>query len=32
MDSSWGEDVARRKLPVLVLPGDLPLIPSELIR
>ncbi len=32
MDSPWGEEVARRKLPVLVLPGDLPLIPSELIR
>jgi bifunctional UDP-N-acetylglucosamine pyrophosphorylase/glucosamine-1-phosphate N-acetyltransferase len=32
MDSSWGDEVVRKKLPVLVLPGDLPLIPAELIR
>lgn len=31
MDSEWGADVTRRKLPVLVLPGDLPLIPASLI-
>ena len=31
MDSSWGESVNKRKLSVLVLPGDLPLISNELI-
>ena len=32
MDSSWGDGVLKKKLPVLVLPGDLPLIPDELVR
>jgi bifunctional UDP-N-acetylglucosamine pyrophosphorylase / glucosamine-1-phosphate N-acetyltransferase len=32
MDSAWGEKRADEKAPVLVLPGDLPLIPVELIR
>jgi bifunctional UDP-N-acetylglucosamine pyrophosphorylase / glucosamine-1-phosphate N-acetyltransferase len=32
MDSAWGESLVRAKLPVLVLPGDLPLIPSALIQ
>lgn len=31
MDSEWGAEVTRRKLPVLVLPGDLPLIPDSLV-
>jgi len=31
MDSAWGAQVTRKKLPVLVLPGDLPLIPVSLI-
>lgn len=31
MDSDWGESVARRKLPVLILPGDLPLMPGSLV-
>ena len=31
MDSAWGEKIARAKTPVLVLPGDLPLIPSRLV-
>lgn len=32
MDSPWGERVARAKLQVLVLPGDLPLISADLVR
>ncbi len=31
MDSEWGAEVTRKKLPVLVLPGDLPLIPNALV-
>ena len=31
MESPWGESVAEQKLPILVLPGDLPLIPTDLI-
>jgi bifunctional UDP-N-acetylglucosamine pyrophosphorylase/glucosamine-1-phosphate N-acetyltransferase len=31
MDSDWGEARVKEKAPVLVLPGDLPLIPRELI-
>jgi bifunctional UDP-N-acetylglucosamine pyrophosphorylase/glucosamine-1-phosphate N-acetyltransferase len=32
MDSPWGQQVARDSSSVMVLPGDLPLIPSELVR
>lgn len=32
MDASWGKEVLKAKLPVLVLPGDLPLLPSSLIQ
>lgn len=32
MDSEWGVDVVKKRLAVLVLPGDLPLIPTELVR
>jgi len=32
LDSAWGEARVREKAPVLVLPGDLPLISSDLIR
>jgi bifunctional UDP-N-acetylglucosamine pyrophosphorylase/glucosamine-1-phosphate N-acetyltransferase len=32
MDSEWGEEVYKRDTPVLVLPGDQPVISSELIR
>jgi bifunctional UDP-N-acetylglucosamine pyrophosphorylase/glucosamine-1-phosphate N-acetyltransferase len=32
MDSAWGAEVVRKKIPVLVLPGDLPLVSAELIR
>lgn len=31
MDSPWGEARVKEKAPVLVLPGDLPLIPRELV-
>jgi bifunctional UDP-N-acetylglucosamine pyrophosphorylase/glucosamine-1-phosphate N-acetyltransferase len=31
MDSTWGAEVAKAKLPVLVLPGDLPLMPTSLV-
>lgn len=31
MDSEWGEQQVRSQSQILVLPGDLPLIPSELI-
>lgn len=31
MDSEWGAQMARAKTPVLVLPGDLPLITTQLI-
>ena len=31
MDSSWGEAVLKNKVPVLVLPGDLPLVSPALI-
>jgi bifunctional UDP-N-acetylglucosamine pyrophosphorylase/glucosamine-1-phosphate N-acetyltransferase len=31
MDSEWGQAQVRAKSPVLVLPGDLPLIPSAMI-
>ncbi len=32
MESEWGEKVLTKKCPVLVLPGDLPLISAELLR
>ncbi|MGZ3698327.1 MAG: bifunctional UDP-N-acetylglucosamine diphosphorylase/glucosamine-1-phosphate N-acetyltransferase GlmU [Bdellovibrionota bacterium] len=32
MDSEWGSQMVSRKAEILVLPGDLPLIPMELIR
>ncbi|MFN7685791.1 MAG: bifunctional UDP-N-acetylglucosamine diphosphorylase/glucosamine-1-phosphate N-acetyltransferase GlmU [Oligoflexia bacterium] len=31
MDSDWGVEVARKKIPVLVLPGDLPLVGVDLV-
>jgi bifunctional UDP-N-acetylglucosamine pyrophosphorylase/glucosamine-1-phosphate N-acetyltransferase len=31
MDSEWGRSVAQSKIPVLVLPGDLPLLTPELV-
>lgn len=31
MDSEWGSQVVAKKLPVLILPGDLPLIPETLV-
>jgi bifunctional UDP-N-acetylglucosamine pyrophosphorylase/glucosamine-1-phosphate N-acetyltransferase len=32
MDSEWGEERVRSKSAVVVLPGDLPLMPAELVR
>ncbi|OFZ53522.1 MAG: UDP-N-acetylglucosamine diphosphorylase/glucosamine-1-phosphate N-acetyltransferase [Bdellovibrionales bacterium RIFOXYC1_FULL_54_43] len=32
MDSSWGEQILRKKGAVLILPGDLPLVPGSLIQ
>jgi len=32
MDSPWGDEQVKAKAPVLVLPGDLPLIPSQLVQ
>ena len=32
MDSAWGQEISRLKGAVLVLPGDLPLIPAELVQ
>lgn len=31
MESPWGEEIIHKKSTVLVLPGDLPLIPNELV-
>lgn len=31
MDSPWGEKMVKGKYPVLILPGDLPLMPSSLV-
>lgn len=31
METAWGADVVKRRAPVLVLPGDTPLLPSQMI-
>jgi bifunctional UDP-N-acetylglucosamine pyrophosphorylase/glucosamine-1-phosphate N-acetyltransferase len=32
MDSAWGKELVKSKAPVMILPGDLPLIPASLVR